>query len=134
MELIFIVAAAVGAFYLGKTEGQKEIANIRRRKIDNAFSMESWHSNNIFNKVYGVNGVYYSDVDIEVNAPLVIIQSSDLARFVAIKEIATYFDEDDNLNKDKIEKRRLKIAEEYLLKTGMSEDTIKTLNNIFLEK
>lgn len=30
MELIFIVAAAVGAFYLGKTEGQKEIANIRR--------------------------------------------------------------------------------------------------------
>ena len=122
MEIIFI-AVIVGAFYggykSGKEQGLKEIENTEQKDIMAAFSMKDYDSNNIFHKVYGVNGIRYfcvidpSGFSSEISAPKVIIQSSDFERLIAIRNIAFDCDESGNLNDEEIEKHCVDIQEQY---------------------
>ena len=79
-----------------------------------------------FRRAYGVPGLYYSDINPDSNDPLVMIQSSDLARFAAIKQLAAI--EDSN----RVEELRVAITHQYLKEEkGMSDKAIKTLTEIF---
>ena len=99
-------------------------------KIGAAFSKETWDPSNSFYKAYGIKGVYFSDLDKDINsAPLVVIQSYDLARLVASKQLAGT-----DINTEKaVEKKAQEISRNYLLEIGMSEDTIRFFDNLSKE-
>jgi len=109
----------------------KDMLSIMRSKITEAFSSSPYDPDNAFYKAYGINGIYYSDLDNEFTAPLVVIQSADLARFVAIKQIAEKYLNTDEYNEEEIEKLRIKIGENYLIENGMSPETVAALRDIY---
>jgi hypothetical protein len=103
----------------------KEILEAQRIKLMRAFSMKSYDPDNTFNGVYGINGLYYSDIDEEVSAPFVVIESADLARLVAIKQRASNY-----IEVDEIEKLRIEVGKKYLRANGMDEKTIKFFDDL----
>ena len=95
-------------------------------KFNHHFSKEEWDPTNIFNQVYGINGAYFSDLDEDINfSPLVLIQSHDLAKLVAIKKLAEQLIEDNDFNEENIASKTYEIKKSYMLAKGMTEEDIK---------
>ena len=121
---------------LGLTN-KDELLNFMRQKIQSALNMEKGLlCDNPFYKAFGINGIFYSDIDDEVTAPIVIIEREELTKLVAIKEIYEYYAEleldEYDLDYDELLKEKCtEINKKYLLATGWSEEKIKSFDNMF---
>lgn len=94
------------------------------KQIAVAFKKDEFGLSTPFARAYGIKGVYLSDLDEEIlSSPLVVIQSSDLAELVAAKKLADHWADREGYNDQHIQLKAKEISKNYLLGTGMSEDT-----------
>lgn len=105
---------------------KNEFLNKMRRIIHSALSLDSYDNRNIFHKAYGINGLYYSDVDEAVTAPIVIIKREDLTRLIATEKVLSYYQNyEEGVDIDeKIKKKQKEIEIGYLREKGMSQSDI----------
>ena len=98
------------------------------KQFDNAFKKDEFRAQTPFALAYGIKGVYFSDLDDDINSsPLVLIQSKDLAELVAAKRLADYWADDEGYNAHAIHAKAAEIVKRYLIENGMSEDTYRHL-------
>ena len=121
---------------LGLTQ-KDELLNKMRQKIHNALSMgKGFLDDNPFYKAFGINGLFYSDIDNEVTAPIVVIEREELTKLIAIKEIYENYgnlelDENDLDYEELLNHKCKEINKRYLLATGWSEEKIKSFDSMF---
>lgn len=106
-----------------------ELLNRMRSIIHKALSMDAYDLKNVFYRAYGVNGLFYSDVDEEVTAPIVIVKREDLTRLIAAEKVLSYYKNGDY--KEEIKRKQKEIETNYLRATGMSQSDIDRLSKLF---
>jgi len=120
LELILIVAA-IGAFFIGYTNGSKEGAqralSEQRAKVHAGMNPDS-----AFCRTYGVPGFYLADTSSALDGlPLITLSSANFLRLVARQRLS------ENATDDQIEAMKNKLGSDYLLATGMKAETVEAL-------
>lgn len=127
MEILIFLALAAGASFIGHKIGYdqgKEVAYVGQRAILNI----KFATQDGFISIYGVPGAYMSDINPHLaGAPLVIIQSSDFVKLVAISK-------EPRASGERIEQLVKELAHSSRLTSGLSEQDIKNLDSIFAKK
>lgn len=122
---LFLIVAAIAAYYFGYTNGSKEGAeralSEQREKVHAGMAPDS-----IFRRSYGVPGFYLADTSAKLEGmPLVTISSANFLEFVARQKLS------DEASRDEIEAMKSQLAGAYLLATGMSAGTLDALKRTF---
>ena len=92
-----------------------ELLNTMRNIIHKALTKKIHDSNNIFREVFKINGLFYSDLDKTVVAPVVLIKLEDLTRLIAAEKVWSYYGNDDSeIDYDEeITRRQKEIHDKY---------------------
>ena len=113
-----------------------ELLNKMRNIIHRALSMERYDNNNTFYQAFGINGLFYSDVDEEVTAPIVMVKREDLTRLIAAEKVRSYYESDEfDVDYDEeIKKKQKEIEVNHLRLSGMSQSDIDFFSQLFDNK
>jgi hypothetical protein len=125
MVELFLIAAAIAAYYFGYTNGSKEGAekalSEQRAKVHAGMA-----PNSAFHNVYGMPGFYLADTSAKLEGmPLITISSSTFLGLVSRLRLSN------EATDQEVDTMKSDLASKYLVASGMSADKIAALRQAF---
>ena len=125
MVELFLIVAAIAAFYFGYTNGSKEGAE-RALTEQRAEVHAGMAPNSAFHQVYGMPGFYLADTSIKLEGmPLITVSSSNFLGLIARQRLS------DDATDQEVDAMKGDLASKYLLASGMSAEKVAALKQAF---